>query len=144
MSRIPLIGSGTTWLSSASWSPFRMRSLDPSKLHWVHYPVCFSSIPPTPTSASHALSPHAYVFDHPFDYPCHLRISKTISLFRQSLHPHKSSSSRPSCLTILQSTKRRFRPHSGDLVLVFPTSSVWSPNLSSFSFLFSYSSPILC
>lgn len=93
-----------------------------SRLLFLKYPLCH------PLFLSHS-PPSLMCFDHHFDCSCHLRISKTISLSRQSLDPHNSSSNWPLCLTILQSTKRRFRPHFRRPGSGYPTPSVWSPNL---------------
>ena len=89
-----------------------------------------------PLSHTSSLSPTSR-FDNRIGCACHSMISKTISL-SPSLPSSHLSSNCPSCLTILQSTKRRlFSP----LPTWFGsplTPCVWS-NLSSLSFLFSYS-----
>jgi hypothetical protein len=140
----PLIVPGTTWLSSASWSPSRMRSLDLSKLHWVHYPVCFSSIPSTPISASHALLPLMFMCLIILSTTHVIRgFSKTTSLsgkaYIHTTHPQID----PHVSRYCNLRNGVSVPTSGDLVLV-TLHPLFGVLISSFSFLFSYSSPILC
>jgi hypothetical protein len=50
-------------------------------------------------------------YDNRVGCACHTMVSKTTFLFRLSLPPSNLSSNCPSCLTILQSTKRRLPSH---------------------------------
>lgn len=127
----------TTWLSSASWSPLRTRNLDFSKPPWAFYTGCFSSntlyvIHPL------CLSPTS-CFDNRVGCACHTMVSKTTFLFQ------------PKPASIQPILKLTVMPH--DIAIYETASSLsplatrfWSPltpfvwtNLSSLSFLFSYS-----